>query len=94
MCAMPTAPAWLQRAGLGADVMGTGGQQRESEGGGRSCCLRSDSLLHTLEAGRFPWDVGGIRPSRRSTTTKVQYLAAVLCDRMSPRRWPAGGHRR
>jgi len=23
MCAVPTAPAWLQRAGLGADVMGT-----------------------------------------------------------------------
>ena len=33
--AVPTAPAWLQRAGLGADVIGTGATQRGSEGGGR-----------------------------------------------------------
>ena len=32
MCAVPTAPAWLQRAGLGADVMGTGA----SSGGARA----------------------------------------------------------
>jgi hypothetical protein len=32
---VPTAPAWLQRAGLGADVMGTGGGERGSEDGGR-----------------------------------------------------------
>jgi hypothetical protein len=35
--AVPTAPAWLQRAGLGADVMGTGASsgERWSEGGER-----------------------------------------------------------
>ena len=32
--AVPTAPAWLPRAGLGADVMGTGARPRGSEGGG------------------------------------------------------------
>jgi hypothetical protein len=40
----PTAPAWLQRAGLGADVIGTGATQRGSEGGG---CL----MLTTLNTG-------------------------------------------
>jgi len=38
--AVPTAPAWLQRAGLGADVIGTGAKQRGTgaEGvHGRSC---------------------------------------------------------
>ena len=38
---VPTAPAWLQRAGLGADVMGTGAKPRGGEGGGRSCRLCS-----------------------------------------------------
>ena len=33
--AAPTAPTWRQRAGLGADVMGTEAQQQGSEGGGR-----------------------------------------------------------
>jgi hypothetical protein len=51
MCAVPTlqrgcayAPAWLQRAGLGTDGMGTGVTQRGSEGGGRSCWLSSPEL--------------------------------------------------
>src|SRR5712692_7365760 len=39
--AVPTAPAWLQRVGLGADVIGTGATQRGSEGGG---CLMLTTL--------------------------------------------------
>ena len=44
--AVPTAPAWLQRAGLEADVIGTGAKQRGSGGGGRSWAF----MLTTL-----PW---------------------------------------
>jgi hypothetical protein len=28
MCAVPTAPAWFQHAGLGADALGSGVEQR------------------------------------------------------------------
>src|SRR5947209_2838866 len=43
--AVPPAPAWLQRAGLGADVIGTGATQRGSEGGG---CLMLTTLLRAV----------------------------------------------
>jgi hypothetical protein len=60
--AVPTAPAWLQRAGLGADVMGTGATQRGSEDGGRLmlttlCVTRRVSRHFTSRRdwNRAPW---------------------------------------
>src|SRR5262245_40069417 len=54
------APAWLPRVALGVDVMGTrgGGQQRGSEGVGRSCRVRvAYALLRVQTRSSTPQDV-------------------------------------
>jgi general secretion pathway protein A len=57
--AVPTAPAWLQRAGLGVDVMGTGGQQRGAGERGRRALMLPTLSIESPKtairaAGRWP----------------------------------------
>jgi len=54
MCAAPTAPAWLQRAGLEANVMGKGPQQRGSEGGGGLMLRAKSSHVRLTAAASVP----------------------------------------
>jgi hypothetical protein len=49
---VPTAPAWLQRAGLGADATGTRAKPRWSEGAVRIGEPKSGVTTHTVTPSR------------------------------------------